>query len=83
MYFSQSSDIELVIRNVTVQHSGVYTCTAQNIAGISESTTNVSVICKMNRYFINYFSIYVYIYFLNIICSYKYVMQIISIVIIQ
>jgi len=51
MCSSQSSEIELLIRNVTVQHTGVYTCNAQNTVGISESTTNVIVICKTNNYF--------------------------------
>lgn len=48
MYFSQSSEIELVMRNVTEQYDDIYTCRAQNIAGNAESTTNVTVICKSN-----------------------------------
>ncbi|XP_060859495.1 hemicentin-1-like isoform X1 [Metopolophium dirhodum] len=44
--FSQSSEIELVVRNVTFQHEGIFTCGAQNIAGYSESTTNVTIISK-------------------------------------
>ncbi|XP_025417794.1 hemicentin-1-like isoform X3 [Sipha flava] len=42
--FSQSSEIELVIRNVTEQFNDIYTCRARNIAGNAESTTNVTVI---------------------------------------
>lgn len=44
--FSQSSEIELVISNITFQHAGIYTCGAKNIAGYSESTTNVTIISK-------------------------------------
>ncbi|XP_050438116.1 hemicentin-1-like isoform X2 [Adelges cooleyi] len=44
--FNQSAEIELVIRNVTLSHIGMYECSAKNIAGNSESLTNVNVIAK-------------------------------------
>lgn len=46
IYFSQSSEIKLVRTNVTVHDAGAYACVAQNVAGNSESTTNVTIISK-------------------------------------
>lgn len=63
LYFSQSSEIELLVRNVTLQQKGTYTCGAKNIAGNSESTTEVSIMGKINN---NLFLNFVYFSFISI-----------------
>lgn len=55
MNFSRSSEIELVIHNVTEHHDGIYKCIAENIAGNSESSTNVTVMCNYESYILIYF----------------------------
>ncbi|XP_050530169.1 hemicentin-1-like isoform X2 [Daktulosphaira vitifoliae] len=42
--FNQSSEIELLVSNVTLNHSGTYDCNANNIAGSSNSSTIVEVV---------------------------------------
>lgn len=61
MFFSQSSEIELLIRNVTEQHDDVYACIAQNIAGSAESTTNVTVICITNHNINDLFLVFIFL----------------------
>lgn len=45
-FFSQSSEIKLIRPNVTIHDAGAYACVAQNVAGKSESITNVTIISK-------------------------------------
>lgn len=47
------------MRNVTIRNKGVYACAAQNIAGNSESTTEVSIMGKMNH---TLFFVYSYVF---------------------
>lgn len=51
-YSSQSSEIELLIPNVTAGQDGLYTCGAKNRAGEAESSTNVTLLCKTNHNYI-------------------------------